>query len=742
MSRVFDAHGPFPDLAREHLADTQLRANLAHATTVIRDKRLRTVRELPDWEALRDAGAAIKDDVLSRLDELCLEVERNVVARGGTVHWARDAAEANAIVVRLVQETGTSSVVKVKSMATAEIELNAALEAEGITAYETDLAELIVQLGDDLPSHILVPAIHKNRTQIRDIFLERMGESGLAAPDDLTNEPADLAAAARAHLRQRFLESRVAISGANFLIADSGSLVVVESEGNGRMCLTLPETLISVVGVEKILPDWRSLGVFMQLLPRSSTGERMNPYTSIFTGPTPGDGPSDFHLVLIDNGRSAALRDETGRDVLRCIRCSACLNVCPVYERTGGHSYGNPYPGPIGAVLVPQLRRGARGPLEDSLPYASSLCGACFEACPVKIDIPRILVRLRSEVIDAKRNDHPHDPELMAMRTVAATFSSTTRFRRALAGARIVGKLPWRQLRHLPPPLSAWTKGRDAPLPAATSFREWFADHRPDQVVDTLSPRQEFGVRHSHPSPVPPERDRVHESGRDAVLGALRDARELFPDASTPFESTYRREGALDSSSRVELLRERLIDYRARVVECVPDDVARRIAEIVAPYGRARLVVPADLESTWIEGVDAEVLADEPPLSVTQLDASDVTISGCATAIAETGTIILDAGARQGRRVLSLIPDHLILVVEEDAIVETVPEAVARITPQSAQTWISGPSATSDIELERVEGVHGPRTLDVVIVRQPLDAEQRADQSVPLEWAVRSNKES
>ena len=229
MSRVFDTEKPFPKLAKEALQDQQLRTNLAHATTTIRDKRKRVVAELSDWEELRDAGAAIKDYVLGNLDTLVVELEKNVTRHGGVVHWARDAQEANDIVVALVKATGEKSVVKVKSMATAEIELNVALEKNGITAYETDLAELIVQLGDDLPSHILVPAIHKNRSQIRQIFLDEMGKSGLPAPSNLTDEPADLAAAARAHLRDRFLSAKVGISGANFIIADSGALVVVES---------------------------------------------------------------------------------------------------------------------------------------------------------------------------------------------------------------------------------------------------------------------------------------------------------------------------------------------------------------------------------------------------------------------------------------------------------------------------------------------------------------------------------
>ncbi|HEX8629861.1 MAG TPA: LUD domain-containing protein, partial [Catenuloplanes sp.] len=282
------AHEPFPTAAKTRLADPQLRANLRRATHTIRDKRLRVVGEVPDWEALRVAGAAIKDDVLARLPELLVEFEEAATAAGATVHWARDAGEACELVTRLATEAGADEVVKVKSMATQEIGLNEALEAAGIAAIETDLAELIVQLAEDTPSHILVPAIHYNRAQIREIFARRMPGVDLST---LTDDPPALAEAARRHLRQKFLSAKVAVSGANFAVARSGSLVVVESEGNGRMCLTLPQTLISVVGIEKILPTFRDLEVFLQLLPRSSTGERMNPYTSLWAGVTPGDGP-------------------------------------------------------------------------------------------------------------------------------------------------------------------------------------------------------------------------------------------------------------------------------------------------------------------------------------------------------------------------------------------------------------------------------------------------------------------
>jgi L-lactate dehydrogenase complex protein LldF len=354
-------------------------------------------------------------------------------------------------------------------MTTEEIGLNHALEAAGIHAYETDLAELIIQLGHDLPSHIVVPALHKNRQQIREIFMREMNLPHLG------ERPADLAEAARTFLREKFLRVKTGVSGANFLIAETGGVCVVESEGNGRMCLTLPRTLITVMGIEKLLPTWRDLEVFMQLLPRSSTAERMNPYTSMWTGAVEGQ---DFHLVLLDNGRTATLADPRGRSALRCIRCSACLNVCPVYERTGGHAYGSVYPGPIGAVLSPQLTGVADNP---SLPFASTLCGACLDVCPVAIDIPSMLVHLRSRVVDDKRAAHRGPAaEPIAMGTMAWLMRNPRRWTWALRSARIGRVLGRRRgvIRTLPPPLSAWTDSRDAPRPPKESFRDaWVREH-------------------------------------------------------------------------------------------------------------------------------------------------------------------------------------------------------------------------------------------------------------------------
>jgi L-lactate dehydrogenase complex protein LldF len=467
---------PFPVAARRALADSQLRRNLGKATATIRAKRAAAVAELPDWEPLREAGQAVKAETMRHLDTHLLRLEAEVQARGGTVHWARDAAEANQIVTSLVQATGSTSAVKVKSLVTDEIGLNDALAGAGITAYETDLAELIVQLGHDRSSHFLVPAIHRNRAEIREIFLREMGDVDPA----LTDNPPALAEAARLHLRRIFLSARVGISGVNFAIAETGTLSVVESEGNGRMCLTLPQTLITVMGIEKVIPSWRDLGVFLQLLPRSSTAERMNPYTSMWTGVTPGDGPQEFHLVLVDNGRTAALADQTGRQALHCIRCSACLNVCPVYERTGGHAYGSVYPGPIGAVLSPLLTG-----VEDnaSLPYASSLCGACYDACPVKIDIPSLLVYLRARHVEEHREEHRvPSPEAVTMAAASWVMADPRRYAAAQRAGRS-GRALSRggRIRALPPPLSAWTRARDAPAPPARTFRQWWRESGRDR---------------------------------------------------------------------------------------------------------------------------------------------------------------------------------------------------------------------------------------------------------------------
>jgi L-lactate dehydrogenase complex protein LldF len=424
-----------------------------------------------DWQQLREAGSRIRQHALDHLGAYLIQFEDACTRAGGQVHWARDAAEANRIVLELVKQTAAKEVLKIKSMTSEEIELNRAFEAAGVRAYETDLAELIIQLGHDRPSHLVVPALHKNRQQVREIFRREMHLP------DLGDRPDDLTAAARAYLRERFLRIPVAISGANFLIAETGGACIVESEGNGRMCLTLPRVLITIAGIEKVIPRFADLEVLLQTLPRSATGERMNPYNSVWTGVHPGDGPEEFHVVLLDNGRSEILHDSEAKQTLKCIRCGACQNVCPVYRQTGGHAYGSVYAGPIGAILTPQLHQLHQG---ASLPYASSLCGACFEVCPVKIDIPEVLIHLRGKVVEKSQHTlaGKFDPWNLGMKMAAAALKDGSRLEIAQKLGR-AGQIPFIAdsgfIEHLPFLLSGWTETRDmAPL-TAESFREWWA---------------------------------------------------------------------------------------------------------------------------------------------------------------------------------------------------------------------------------------------------------------------------
>ena len=485
---------PFPKYAKEELKNEQLRSNLRFVTHAIRNKRARVTAELPDWQELRNTGEGVKNYVLANLPELLEQFERNFTAAGGHVHWARNASEANQIALDLIREQGVDEIIKIKSMATAETGLNEFLEENGINAIETDLAEEIVQLGHDRPSHILVPAIHRNRREIRDIFLREI--EGINP--DITDEPAELAEASRNRLRNKFLSTTVAVSGTNFGIAETGTLTIVESEGNGRMCLTLPDTLITFMGIEKILPTFQDYEAFLQLLPRSSTGERMNPYTSMWTGVTPGDGPQNMHVILIDNGRTAVLADEVGRQALRCIRCSACMNVCPVYERAGGHASGSTYPGPIGAILSPQLS-GIEAAHNNSLPYASSLCGACFEVCPVKINFPEVLVHLRAKDVESKHavrefegNKKAPFSQMDAMMLGAKKLFTSGKMmsvaERGLPMSRLIAGRK-HKITAVPGIVGGWTEYRDIPEPPKESFRNWWKKEKGKTAARDNAPR-------------------------------------------------------------------------------------------------------------------------------------------------------------------------------------------------------------------------------------------------------------
>jgi L-lactate dehydrogenase complex protein LldF len=449
--------------ARAALADATLTGALRRATDLFAERRAGAVGAVPHWEALRERARAIKAATLTRLDQYLEQFVARAEAAGTIVHWARDADEACDLVRELAERHGATRLVKSKSMATEEIGLNAALARSGTEPVETDLGEWIIQLAGETPSHIIVPAIHKTKGAIGQLFVDKLG----IAPSD---DPQVLAAHARQRLRAHFAQADLGISGVNFGVAETGTILILENEGNARMTTTLPKVHVAVMGIEKVIPRFSDLEVFLQLLPRSGTGQHLTTYQSLLTGPDPaGQGPRELHVVLLDNGRSRIVADEVMRSTLACIRCGACLNACPVYQVIGGHAYGSVYPGPIGAILTPQL---AGMHSAGTLPFASSLCGACKDVCPVKIDIPSLLLELRHRAVEGERGAAPVRSrwlERVAWRTWAWCTAGPRRFRFATALARLGEKLPL--LPRLVGPLRAWRSSRELPKLARRPFR-------------------------------------------------------------------------------------------------------------------------------------------------------------------------------------------------------------------------------------------------------------------------------
>jgi L-lactate dehydrogenase complex protein LldF len=476
-SETFDAN------ARAALTDSQLRGALKNVTSLFGERRRAAVLSVANWEDLRTEARRIKDETLLQLDKYLEQFTAKAEAAGAQIHWARDAAEANEIVKTIARERRARLVVKSKSMTTEEIHLNAALEAVGVEALETDLGEYIVQLAGETPSHIIAPAIHKTRYQIADLFVEKLG---IAPTDDVVM----LTTTARRVLRQKFAAADIGVSGVNFAVAETGTILILENEGNIRLTTSLPKTHIAVMGIEKVIPRFSDLEVFLKLLPRSGTGQHLTSYQSLITGTKRSpdqEGPEELHIILMDNGRSKMLAHPTTRQSLACIRCGACLNACPVYQQIGGHAYGSVYPGPIGAVITPQLIGLKKA---SQLPYASSLCGACREVCPVKIDIPELLLHLRSEITDGPGAQDPTaEPvkqkpgERLAFKMWGAVmmrprlYELSARvghlFQRFIKRENRIGKVSG-LIGTMAPPLAAWTSARDLrPIEEKSFRRQW-----------------------------------------------------------------------------------------------------------------------------------------------------------------------------------------------------------------------------------------------------------------------------
>ena len=453
----------FRERSTQALDDGFVRGAIARANASFQASRAKAIGSMPDWEELRERGREIKHRALEELPRALEEFERQLLARGGHVNWCEDAVAARDTVLSIVRGVGAKLVTKSKSMVTEEIDLNAALEADGVRVVEGDLGEFIVQLARETPSHIIAPAIHKSRAEIARLLHEH-----IACPIDATIP--EMTRAARAALRGDFLGAEVGISGGNFLVAETGTIVIVENEGNARLSTTVPPIHIAVVGIEKVVPRRRDLAVLLRLLCRSATGQSVSSYVSFISGPrtrAESDGPRELHVVLLDGGRSRIWANPRARASLQCIRCGACLNFCPVYERVGGHAYGWVYPGPIGAVITPHLIGVERA---KDLPQASSLCGRCAEVCPVKIPLPDMLLDLRAESVESGGAGFGERLAIALLRRVA---SSSVLWRCALG----CGRPLWRALRalgiakRLPGPARRWSRARDLPRVETPSFR-------------------------------------------------------------------------------------------------------------------------------------------------------------------------------------------------------------------------------------------------------------------------------
>jgi L-lactate dehydrogenase complex protein LldF len=455
------------------LADANLQLAIYTATGRLKQKRIETVSSdaLPDYQELRTQAHAIKRHTIENLDHYLEEFERNLEARGGRVVYAKDGTEVADFILSLARERGAHLIVKSKSMTTEEIDLNERLEHNGLESVETDLGEYILQLAHERPYHIVAPALHKTRYDVAEIFTERLHVPKETVPEKQT-------AIARATLREKFLAADMGISGANFLIADSGAVVLVENEGNARLTTSAPKIHIAIAGIEKVIPRAQDLATFLKLLARSATGQLLSVYTSFLAGPRREgeiDGPDEFYVVLIDNGRTKLLPERSKRQSLYCIRCGACLNTCPVYRKIGGHSFPWVYSGPIGAILTPQFMGVSH---EPSLPFASSLCGACGEVCPVKIDIPKVLLELRSDVKKTETREKQNRLEKLAFRAFAWLMTHPRMYE--LAG-RMAGSIApsgdGKWIRNVAAPLNVapirgWLSRRDLPPPPSKSFRE------------------------------------------------------------------------------------------------------------------------------------------------------------------------------------------------------------------------------------------------------------------------------
>ncbi|MBI4455652.1 MAG: iron-sulfur cluster-binding protein [Acidobacteria bacterium] len=679
----------FSKAAKAAVQNEALQRAVKSATHGLLLKRSLAIQACADWEQLRELACAIKAHAIVHLSTYLERFSENAQRCNARVFFAQDATTANRYIINLASKYGITLAVKSKSMVTEEIGLNEALQANGIEVIETDLGEYIIQLAGERPSHIIAPVIHKTRRDIARLFAEKLGSSPDASITEITQT-------ARCALRGKFLRAQIGISGGNFAVAETGSVVIVENEGNARLTTSLPRIHVAIIGMEKLLPRWVDLQVLLQVLPRSATGQKMTSYVSILTGPKRAnemDGPQEMHIVILDNGRSRIAAEPQMRESLHCIRCGACLNACPVYRQIGGHAYGWTYSGPIGAVFAP-LMLGL--PRAVDLPFASSLCGECESVCPVKIPIPEMLLRLRQRVVES---DHAPGSRTVAMKMWKFFMTDAIRYRLASRLLRwfclLIAAKDWERV------LRGWSQFRNLPSPAPETFRQqWKQTSRignPKSDVDSSDLMTEVHRRQSHEN----VRYDLPALGLTAVPGSAHDRDRFVREAIGAGTHVYR--------CRPEQIRDTLLE----ALENQPADVAL----LFENHDLLRFA-GWEAETQQMLGCWMRDLRSGGPLITGEFELVSVAVgvTGADYALADTGTLVLETSGQRGRLLSLLPPVHVAILYAERVLPDLASFLLQARGISSAVTFVTGPSKTADIEQILTTGVHGPGELHILLV--------------------------
>ncbi|MDP1591357.1 MAG: LutB/LldF family L-lactate oxidation iron-sulfur protein [Prosthecobacter sp.] len=696
---------------------TRVTADLTHRERIIsamdkyRVARGSTQGAFQDWQEARNIAAATKKAAISRLDEHLIEFERNATSRGTVVHWAKDSDEARAIILGIIRRRNAKRIIKSKVMTSEEIHLNELLEREGFGVIESDLGEFIQQLKNEAPYHFVFPCMHLSREEISELFEDKIK----SAP---SNDPEELTMIARRWLRDKYLQADVGITGANFIVAETGMISITENEGNARLTGALPKTMISLIGIEKVVPKLADLALFLPMLATAGTGQPLTCYNTAYGGPKqPGeaDGPEEWHVVLIDNHRTALLADSEQRDALQCIRCGACLNVCPIFKNIGGLSYGTTYQGPIGAVITPHLRG-----LQDwkHLSGASSLCGACTATCPVKIDLHHHLLQSRRNAAKEK----PDALEGLAWRLFARSINQPSVYNLGTKLAKFAQ--PLHRLVSATPldPMRGWTKSRAAPQLAKQSFKDWW---RARSTGARMSPSAAVkGAR------VPPPAKTAHadegirtpaNNSRDITLARIREALSDSPPIQYQASSTQQRSVLPSVHDLTAQFAQNAATLRADFFN-LPDETAAKakLLELTRQHGWKKLAAHQGSLTDALVPRSLPLLDTTHGYDVTELESCDAGISECDALIAQTGSVLLTSRSGGGRA-LSVLPEHHVVLARRSQLLADLPAAYELLHQRYGASWpslmtfITGPSRTGDIERILVLGAHGPKKLTILL---------------------------